>query len=100
MSGELRPPRATKMTLDEANESRLNVVARALAAHMMGLVNDQLGVMLPDEIWTQMLPRARSILDLIIARRDLAEAQERLLIEAEKASFGEDERKALRKAKP
>ena len=38
-------------------------IARRLAAQKMGLVHDTHGSKLPDDLWQQMLPAARSYLD-------------------------------------
>lgn len=38
-------------------------VARGMAAKKMGLVKDPQGLRLPDDLWQQMLPAARSYLD-------------------------------------
>lgn len=38
-------------------------VARGMAAKKMGLIKDPQGLRLPDDIWQQMLPAARSFLD-------------------------------------
>lgn len=38
-------------------------IARGMAAEKMGLVKDPKGLRLPDDLWRQMLPAARSYLE-------------------------------------
>lgn len=38
-------------------------VARGMAAEKMGLIKDPKGLRLPDDLWQQMLPAARSYLE-------------------------------------
>ncbi len=45
-------------------ESRVEPVARLLAAEKMNLVKDQYGENLPAELWTQCIPEARNFLGL------------------------------------
>jgi hypothetical protein len=53
------------MTLDRSwLEERVEPLARVLAAERMGLVKDTNGERLPDELWMQAIPEARSFLGL------------------------------------
>lgn len=49
-------------------------VARGMAAKKMGLVKDPQGLRLPDDLWQQMLPAARSYLDDLAFEQHESEA--------------------------
>lgn len=43
------------------NDAEIEIVARKLAAIKMGLVKDEDGERLPDDLWRQMIPKAKEL---------------------------------------